>query len=96
MSGALIRMSLSTATTAQLIKDYQRSPNDTGSTEVQVALLTTNITTLSSHFKVHKKDNHSLRGLIRMVNRRRRLLDYLKCEDVGRYQTLITRLGIRR
>ncbi len=87
---------LSTETKAQLIKEYQRSSSDTGSTEVQVALLTNNIASLSGHFKVHKKDNHSRRGLITMVNQRRRLLDYLKKEDVGRYQSLIARLGLRR
>ncbi len=89
-------MSLSSDTKAQLIKEYQYSPNDTGSTEVQVALLTANIASLSQHFKVHKKDNHSRRGLIRMVNQRRSLLKYLKKEDVGRYRNLITRLGLRR
>ena len=89
-------MSLSTAIKAQIVKEYQRFQNDTGSTEVQVALLTANINTLSEHFKTHKKDHHSLRGLIRMVNRRRRLLDYLKQSDGNRYQNLINRLGIRR
>lgn len=87
---------LTTATKAQLVKNYQRAPTDTGSPEVQVALLTTNINTLSDHFKAHKKDHHSLRGLIKMVNRRRRLLDYLKRKDTGRYQNLIAKLGIRR
>ena len=87
---------LTTATKAQLVKNYQRAPTDTGSPEVQVALLTTNINTLSDHFKTHKKDHHSLRGLIKMVNRRRRLLDYLKRKDTGRYQDLIAKLGIRR
>ena len=89
-------MSLSSDTKAQMIKEYQHSPNDTGSTEVQVALLTANIASLSQHFKVHKKDNHSRRGLIMMVNQRRTLLKYLKREDVGRYRNLITRLGLRR
>jgi small subunit ribosomal protein S15 len=88
-------MSLSTETKAQLIKEYQSSTNDTGSTEVQVALLTANITSLSSHFKVHKKDHHGRRGLIRMVNQRRSLLSYLKRKDVERYQNLIARLGLR-
>lgn len=87
---------LTTVTKAQLVKDYQRSANDTGSPEVQVALLTTNINSLSDHFKAHKKDHHSLRGLIKMVNRRRSLLDYLKRKDTGRYQDLIAKLGIRR
>jgi small subunit ribosomal protein S15 len=88
-------MSLSTETKAQLVKEYQSSTNDTGSTEVQVALLTANITSLSSHFKVHKKDHHSRHGLIRMVNQRRSLLSYLKRKDVERYQNLIARLGLR-
>ena len=79
----------------QVVKDYQRSPNDTGSTEVQVALLTTNINALSSHFKAHPKDGHSRRGLISMVNQRRSLLDYLKREDIQRYRTLIDRLNLR-
>jgi small subunit ribosomal protein S15 len=88
-------MSLSTEKVAQIVKAYQRSPNDTGSTEIQVALLTANISGLSEHFKIHKKDKHSLRGLVKMVNQRRRLLSYLKREDVKRYQTLIERLGLR-
>jgi len=79
----------------QVVKDYQHSPNDTGSTEVQVALLTTNINALSSHFKSHPKDGHSRRGLISMVNQRRSLLDYLKREDIQRYRTLIDRLNLR-
>jgi len=88
-------MSLSADTKAQLLKEYQRSSNDTGSAEVQVALLTANIASLSEHFKTHKKDNHSRRGLITMVNQRRRLLAYLKRKDVSRYQNLISRLGLR-
>lgn len=79
----------------QVVKDYQRSAEDTGSAEVQVALLTTNINTLSSHFKQHPKDGHSRRGLIHMVNQRRSLLDYLKHKDVQRYRTLIDRLNLR-
>ena len=86
---------LSNETKAQLIEAHKRSPNDVGSTEVQIALLTANISSLSEHFKVHKKDHHSRRGLIRIVNRRRRLLDYLKRQDVGRYQNLIAKLGLR-
>ncbi|RKZ41844.1 MAG: 30S ribosomal protein S15 [Gammaproteobacteria bacterium] len=86
---------LSTETTTKLIKEYQRSSSDTGSTEVQVALLTANITSLSEHFKVHKKDHHSRRGLIRMVNRRRSLLSYLKKKELGRYQNVIAKLGLR-
>lgn len=88
-------MSLSAQAKAQIVNKYQNIPNDTGSTEVQVALLTANITSLSEHFKVHKKDNHSRRGLIRMVNRRRSLLSYLKREDLNRYQNLIAKLGLR-
>ncbi len=87
---------LTTDHKGKILKEYQRGTNDTGSPEVQVALLTANITALSDHFKVHKKDNHSLRGLIKMVNQRRSLLHYLKREDLSRYQTLIGRLGIRR
>lgn len=89
-------MSLSTATIAQIVKDHQRVPNDTGSPEVQIALLTANITGLSGHFRIHTKDHHSRRGLLRMVNKRRRLLEYLKSKDVARYQALIGRLGLRR
>ncbi|HHB93158.1 MAG TPA: 30S ribosomal protein S15 [Thioploca sp.] len=86
---------LSAASKAQIVQEYQRSDNDTGSSEVQVALLTANIVSLVEHFKVHKKDNHSRRGLIRMVNQRRKLLDYLKKENVDRYKNLITKLGLR-
>ncbi len=89
-------MALSNEAKAQIVKEYQRGENDTGSTEVQVALLTANITSLAGHFKQFKKDNHSRRGLIRMVNKRRSLLDYLKKEDLARYQDLIARLGLRR
>jgi len=80
---------------AQVVHKYQRLPNDTGSTEIQVALLTANIASLTGHFKSHKKDHHSRRGLIRMVNKRRSLLSYLKREDVSRYQSLIIKLGLR-
>ena len=79
-----------------IVKQYQRSEGDTGSPEVQVALLTHNINTLQDHFREHKKDHHSRRGLIRMVNQRRKLLDYLKSKDVARYNELIKRLGLRR
>ncbi len=72
------------------------TPGDTGSPEVQVALLTANITDLSEHFKTHKKDNHSRQGLLRMVNHRRKLLDYLKNKDIARYGELISRLGLRK
>ena len=88
------------ATTAQenakIIAEYQRSANDTASPEVQVALLTANINKLQGHFKINGKDHHSRRGLIRMVNQRRKLLDYLKGKDVARYTALIARLGPRR
>ena len=78
------------------MKDYQQSEGDTGSPEVQVALLTANIEQLQSHFKAHAQDHHSRRGLIRMVNQRRKLLDYLKSKDTTRYAELIKRLGLRR
>lgn len=81
---------------AKIIKEYQLSPNDTASPEVQVALLTSRIQYLTEHFKTNKKDNHSRRGLLAMVSQRRKLLDYLKRESVERYQTLIGRLGIRK
>ncbi len=89
-------MSLSNEEKAQVIKEYARTGSDTGSPEVQIALLTTNILKLSDHFGDHKKDHHSRRGLLRMVNQRRKLLDYLKGKDVARYQDLIKRLGLRR
>lgn len=79
-----------------IVKQYQRSESDTGSPEVQVALLTHNINTLQDHFREHKKDHHSRRGLIRMVNQRRKLLDYLKSKDATRYNELIKSLGLRR
>ena len=87
---------LSAEQTAQIVKDYQRDSSDTGSPEVQVALLTHRINHLTEHFKVHKHDHHSRRGLLRMVNDRRKLLDYLKSKDQSRYSTLIGRLGLRR
>jgi small subunit ribosomal protein S15 len=79
-----------------LVKEYATKEGDTGSPEVQVAILTERIGNLTEHFKSHVKDNHSRRGLLKMVSRRRRLLDYLKVKDEKRYQTLIERLGIRR
>ncbi len=79
-----------------LVKEYATKPGDTGSPEVQVAILTERITYLTGHFKTHKKDNHSRRGLLTMVSKRRSLLDYLKSKDEARYQTLIKRLEIRR
>ena len=89
-------MSLSQQKKAEVIQDYQMSLADTGSPEVQVALLTANITDLTEHFKIHKKDNHSRQGLLRMVNHRRKLLDYLKNKDISRYRELISRLGLRK
>lgn len=89
-------MALSANDKAEIVKQFQRAEGDTGSPEVQVALLTHNINKLQSHFGSHKKDHHSRRGLIRMVNQRRKLLDYLKSKDLGRYADLISRLGLRR
>ncbi|HET6604409.1 MAG TPA: 30S ribosomal protein S15 [Xanthomonadaceae bacterium] len=89
-------MSLSTSDTQKVIEEFKRAPDDTGSPEVQVALLSARINQLTDHFKAHKQDHHSRRGLLKMVNQRRRLLDYLKGKDVERYKTLIERLGIRR
>jgi small subunit ribosomal protein S15 len=82
--------------TASIIKDFARGANDTGSPEVQVALLSARIEQLTEHFKTHKQDNHSRRGLLKLVNQRRRLLAYLKDKDNARYKTLIERLGLRR
>ena len=79
-----------------LVKEYARTAGDTGSPEVQVAIMTVRIANLTEHFKEHKKDNHSRRGLLKMVSQRRRLLDYLKAIDASRYQTLIEKLGLRR
>ncbi|WP_210397047.1 30S ribosomal protein S15 [Motiliproteus sediminis] len=89
-------MALTAEQKATILADYQTKEGDTGSPEVQVALLTANIEGLQSHFKANKKDHHSRRGLIRMVNQRRKLLDYLKSKDAQRYTTLIGRLGLRR
>lgn len=89
-------MSLTAAKKAEIVKEYGQGENDTGSPEVQVALLTANINELQSHFKEHAKDHHSRRGLLRMVSQRRKLLDYLKRKDNQRYATLIERLGLRR
>ena len=80
----------------EIIKDNARAAEDTGSPEVQVAILTERITNLTEHFKTHKKDNHSRRGLLMLVNKRRSLLDYLKSRDVERYTGLITKLGLRK
>ena len=89
-------MSLSTSDTQKIIDEYKRGPADTGSPEVQVALLSARIEHLTEHFKTHKQDHHSRRGLLKLVNQRRRLLNYLKSKDADRYKTLIERLGIRR
>ena len=82
--------------TSKIIEEFKRVPNDTGSPEVQVALLTGRIEQLTEHFKTHKKDHHSRRGLLQLVNRRRSLLDYLKRKDNERYKALIEKLGLRR
>ena len=89
-------MALTPEQKAAIVKEYAQSEGDTGSPEVQVALLTENINLLQAHFKEHIHDHHSRRGLIRMVNSRRKLLDYLKRKDVARYADLIKRLGLRR
>jgi small subunit ribosomal protein S15 len=89
-------MATTAAERAKIVGEYQQAKNDTGSPEVQVALLTSRITYLTEHFKSNKKDHHSRRGLLAMVSQRRKLLDYLKRESVERYQTLIGRLGIRK
>jgi small subunit ribosomal protein S15 len=89
-------MSLKPEAKAALIKDNAVKPNDTGSPEVQIAILTTRINELTEHFKIHKKDNHSRRGLLKMVSQRRQLLDYVKGKDAKRYQTIIEKHGIRR
>ena len=89
-------MSITASRKAELIKKFANSEGDTGSPEVQVAILTERINNLTEHFKDHKKDNHSRRGLLKMVSQRRSLLDYVKRNDQGRYQKLIESLGIRR
>ncbi|QGZ97099.1 30S ribosomal protein S15 [Terricaulis silvestris] len=89
-------MSITAERKAALIKDNGKAKNDTGSPEVQVAILSERIANLTEHFKTHKKDNHSRQGLLKMVSQRRRLLDYVKSRDTARYQTLIEKLGLRR
>jgi len=89
-------MALTAEQKATIVNEYGRGEGDTGSPEVQVALLSANIDGLQDHFKINKQDHHSRRGLIRMVNQRRKLLDYLKRKDFERYQSLIQRLGLRR
>ena len=89
-------MSITTDRTKELVDEFSKKAGDTGSPEVQIAILTERITNLTEHFKEHKKDNHSRRGLLKMVSKRRRLLDYLRGKDQGRYDDVIKRLGIRR
>ncbi len=89
-------MSINAAQKAQIVTDYQRAKGDTGSPEVQVALITARITYLTGHFKDHIKDHHSRRGLLRLVSRRRKLLDYLKSKNEGGYRALIGRLELRK
>ena len=89
-------MSINAASKAEVVSQYQRAQGDTGSPEVQVALLTARINDLTEHFKAHKKDHHSRRGLLKMVSRRRKLLDYLKRKDADAYRSLIERLGLRK
>ena len=89
-------MSLQVAQKAQVVKQYQRAGNDTGSTEVQVALLTERINALAEHFRVNVKDFHSRRGLLKMVSQRRKLLDYMKRTDADKYRSLLERLGLRK
>ena len=89
-------MSITAERKTELIGEFKQSESVTGSPEVQVAILTSRIVTLTEHFKEHKKDNHSRRGLLKMVSRRRRLLDYLMRDDQARYDALIKRLGLRR
>ena len=89
-------MTLTSEIKKEVIDKHQLSKEDTGSTNVQVALLTKKINSLSDHFKIHKKDNHSRRGLLMMVNKRRKLLDYLKLKDLSSYRQLISNLGLRK
>ncbi len=89
-------MSLSAERKAEVVKTHATKAGDTGSPEVQIALLTERINHLTEHFKTHKKDNHSRRGLLKMVSQRRQLLDYLKSRELGRYQKIIERLDLRR
>jgi small subunit ribosomal protein S15 len=89
-------MAISTADKAKIVTDYQRATGDTGSPEVQVALLTARINDLTGHFKAHVKDHHSRRGLLKMVSQRRKMLDYLKGKNASSYRALIERLGLRK
>ena len=89
-------MSITAAEKNRMVKDFATKEGDTGSPEVQIAILTSRITTLTEHFKTHAKDNHSRRGLLKLVAQRRKLLDYVRGKDEARYQSLLERLGIRR
>lgn len=89
-------MSITVERKAELIKTHARTENDTGGAEVQISILSERIANLTEHFKTHKKDNHSRRGLLKMVSQRRRILDYLKSRDADRYQAIIETLGLRR
>lgn len=89
-------MALAKEAKAEMIQQYRRHESDSGSPEIQIAILTNRITYLTEHFKLHKKDHHSRRGLLQMVSRRRRLLDYLRREDDARYRAVLERLGIRK
>ena len=89
-------MSITAVRKAELIKSYAQAEGDTGSPEVQVAILSERISNLTEHFKGHAKDHHSRRGLLKLVGRRRRLLEYLRREDIERYRDLVARLGLRR
>ena len=89
-------MATATELKEKIVGDYKTHTSDTGSSQVQVALLTQRINELTEHFKVHKKDNHSRRGLLKMVSRRRKLLDYLKRRDINQYHDIIQKLGLRR
>ena len=89
-------MALNLEQKTTIINDYKLHEKDTGSSEVQIALLTKRVTYLTEHFKTHSKDHHSRRGLLKLVSKRRKLLDHLKKEDISRYQSIISKLGIRR
>jgi len=89
-------MALTKERKKDVIETYKKHESDTGSPEVQIALLTERINTLTEHFKIHKKDHHSRRGLLKLVGQRRQLLDYLKSKDIERYRNIITKLGIRK
>ena len=89
-------MSITSEKKAETIKEFATKEGDTGSPEVQIAILSSRIATLTEHFKIHKKDNHSRRGLLKMVSQRRKLLDYVKQKNESRYQDIIKRLGLRR